>query len=54
MAEHKHLTASDLGSMTELLDSKGYLILNTGEDLLALSKTAAKTLDATHSIRSSD
>jgi len=38
MAEHKHLSASDLYSMTELLKDKGYLILNTGDDLVALSQ----------------
>jgi len=54
MAEHKHLSASDLYSMTELLKDKGYLILNTGDDLVALSKTTAKTLDLTKLIRSSD
>jgi hypothetical protein len=54
MAEHKHLSASDLYSMTELLDGKGYLVLNTGGDILALSKTAAKALDATQGIRLPD
>jgi FkbM family methyltransferase len=54
MVEHKHLSAADLYSMTQLLEGKGYLILNTGDDLIALSKTAAKTLAATELIRSSD
>lgn len=54
MAEHKHLSASDLYFMTELLDGKGYLILNTGGDILALSRTAAKALDATLGIRLPD
>jgi FkbM family methyltransferase len=54
MAEHKHLSASDLYSMTELLDDNGYLVLNAGEDILALSKTVTKALGATQVIRLPD
>jgi len=45
LAEHKHLSASDLMSMIKMLRSNGYLIWNTGEDLVAFTKLAAKILD---------
>jgi len=37
LAEHRHLNASDLSSMIKLLKKNGYLIWDTGADLLALS-----------------
>ena len=54
MVEHKHLSASDLYSMIELLEGNGYLSLDAGEDLVALTKTVAKTLNVIELICSTD
>jgi FkbM family methyltransferase len=54
MIEHKHLSASDLYSMIELLEGNGYLSLDAGEDLVALTKTVAKTLNVIEVICSTD
>lgn len=47
LIEHKHLSASSLFSLIELLQSNRYLLFNTGSDLAALSGSACSILDST-------